>query len=267
VLQATKRDANPNTTLLLGKPVNISTTFDIGVTYCSPHGYGNKSGIVQLLTHGIGFDRSYWNLDGENNYKAAAAALGYSVLFYDRLGVGLSSKPDPYTTIQVPVELAILTSLTTLLRSGKISPKIPIPAKVVHVGHSYGSQLSNALVASRPELSDGVILTAYSHNTTWQRWFQIATAWHLASENQPARFGNISSGFLTWGDKFSNQYIFLKYPFFDPAVLASAEAGKQPFTVGELLTFPLAPVLAPRFAKPVMVRAISLLRELHLKTC
>jgi pimeloyl-ACP methyl ester carboxylesterase len=251
LLQATKRDANEDTTVLLGPPVNISTTFSIAATYCTP--VGKKSDVVQLLSHGLGFDRTYWNLDGDNNYKNAAAASGYATFFYDRIGTGLSSKPDPYTMIQVPIELAILVELTKLLRSGKISPKIPKALKVVHVGHSYGSQLTNALVASLPELSDGAIMSGYSHNTTWQRWFQIATGWHLARDNQPARFANYSTGYMTWGDKFYNQYAFLKYPFFDDETLTKAEANKMPYTLGELLTFPLAPVLAPNFAKPALV--------------
>jgi pimeloyl-ACP methyl ester carboxylesterase len=251
LLEAEKRDANPNTTLLLGKPVNISATYSIGATYCPPT--NKSSGIVQLLSHGIGFDRSYWNLDGELNFKAAAVASGYATLFYDRLGTGLSSHPDPYTTVQVPTELAILVELTKLLKDGKISPKIPKPKKIVHVGHSYGSMLTNALVAIAPDLSDGIILTGFSHVYTYQRWFAISTGFHLASTNQPARFSNLSTGYLTWGDKYYNQYSFLKYPYFDPAVLDKAEAGKQPFTVGQLLTFILAPVSAPGFAKPVLV--------------
>jgi pimeloyl-ACP methyl ester carboxylesterase len=209
---------------------------------------------VQLLTHGLGFDRSYWDLDGdEYNYISAATGAGYSTFSYDRLGNGASTIADPYTTVQTVVELAILTELTTLLRAGTISSSIPIPKKVVHVGHSYGSLLSNGMAAKYPDLSDGIVLTGYSLNTTWQLWFEISTSFHLASENQPSRFGNLSSGYLTWGDKYYNQYSFLKYPYFDPKVLDQAEAGKQPFTLGELLTFPLVPFLAPKFAKPVLV--------------
>ena len=62
-----------------------------------------------------------------------------------------------------------------------------------------------ALAAAAPELSDGVILTGYSTNTTWQPLFLSADG-HLASENQPARFANYSTGFVTWGDKYYNQY-------------------------------------------------------------
>jgi pimeloyl-ACP methyl ester carboxylesterase len=255
LLEAEKRDANPNTTSLLGPPVNITTTYTIGATYCAPS--NRTKGIVQFLTHGIGFERSYWNLDGELNYQAAATAAGYATFFYDRIGTGLSSHPDPYTIVQVPTELAILVELTKLLKDGKISPKIPKPKKVVHVGHSYGSMLTNGLVASFPDLSDGIILTGFSHVYTYQRWFAISTGFHLARENQPAKFGNLSTGYLTWGDLYYNQYSFLKYPYFDVSVLQKAEAGKQTFTVGQLLTFILAPVLSPGFAKPVLVSSLS----------
>jgi hypothetical protein len=204
LLEATKQDSNPDTSGLLGKGVILNTTFSIGATYCTPT-HGKKS-VVQLLSHGLGFDRSYWDLAGNLSYKDAAAASGYATLFYDRLGTGLSPTVDPYTISQVQIELAVLVELTTLLRAGKISPKIPPAAKVVHVGHSYGSVLSNAVAASAPELSDGAVMTGYSHNNTYQRWFQIATGWHLASENQPARFTNFSSGYLTWGGTQDSDY-------------------------------------------------------------
>ncbi|KAE9986668.1 hypothetical protein EG328_004995 [Venturia inaequalis] len=255
VLQATKRDANPDPSVLLGKPVNISTTFSIASTYCTPSKHSDKSSTLQLLSHGLGFDRSYWNLDGDLNYIAAATSAGYSTFSYDRLGNGASTIADPYNTVQTIIELAVLTGITSLIRSGSISEKIPIPKKIVHVGHSYGSSLSNALAATRPELSDGIVLTGYSLNATYQPWFLRASAFHLASENQPKRFSSLSSGYLTWGDKFTNQYAFLKYPHFDPEVLDKAEAGKFPFTLGEILTGGLIPVAAPNFAKPVLLMA------------
>jgi len=101
------------------------------------------------------------------------------------------------------MELAILIELTKMVWSGSIAGYKP--SKVVRVGHSYGSVLSHALAAAAPELSDGVILTGYSTNTTWQPLFLSADG-HLASENQPARFANYSTGFVTWGDKYYNQY-------------------------------------------------------------
>lgn len=36
----------------------VSGTYNIAATYCAPD---SGSNIVQVLTHGIGFDRTYWN--------------------------------------------------------------------------------------------------------------------------------------------------------------------------------------------------------------
>jgi len=178
-------------------------------------------------------------------------AAGYSTLSYDRLGTGLSTKADPYTEIQAPLELTILIELTAMLRSGKIAG-CDIPLKVVHVGHSYGSILTNGLTAAEPALTDGIVLTGYSNNLTFQGLF-LATGGHLASENQPARFSGYSSGYLTWADKYYNQYDFLYYPYFDSNVLNAAEATKWPFTVGQLLTGGSLPFTSPNYKGPVLV--------------
>jgi pimeloyl-ACP methyl ester carboxylesterase len=205
LLNATNRLSANSTTPLLKPAVNISLAFEIGATYCFPKDAAKKTSTVQLLTHGLGFDRNYWNLSAPaESYVASASVSGYATLAYDRFGCGLSSRPDPYNIIQAPVELAVLATLMQLLRSGKLSPKIPVPGKVVHVGHSYGSQLSNALVSAQPKLSDGLVLTGYSLDATYQSWFLQSTGFHLAKDNIPAKFTNASTGFVTWGDKVAN---------------------------------------------------------------
>jgi pimeloyl-ACP methyl ester carboxylesterase len=152
------------------------------------------------------FVNSYWNFGNSTyNYISAANTAGFTTLSYDRLGTGASPKADPYSIVQAPVELAILTKITELLRSGNLHRKIPKPKKVVHVGHSYGSSLSNALVATRPELSDGLVTTGYSHNGNFFRDFLINTGFHLARDNSP-RFKGYSTGYVTWPDKYSNEY-------------------------------------------------------------
>jgi pimeloyl-ACP methyl ester carboxylesterase len=235
---------------------NQTKTYGIAARYCTPSQRASQ-GTVQLLTHGIGFDQSYWQFDYQNSreydYAYTAAQAGYATLSYDRLGNGESSIVSPYNEQQALVELAILNELTTLLRSGKLNDGIPVPTKVVHVGHSYGSQLSPALAATAPHLTDGIVLTGFSNNYTWMQWFAISTVFHVAAENQPERFGNRSLGSLTWGDKYGNQYGFLTWPYFDVGVLEEAEATKFPFAVAELLTGSTLPAKAPAFAKPVLV--------------
>ena len=199
---------------------------------------------------------SYWDFNlvsGNYSYVDTAAAAGYSTFSYDRLGNGKSTKADPYTTVQGPVELAILIKMTKMLRSGAIHG-IDKHEKYVHVGHSFGFSLTNALVVAAPSLSDGIVLTGYSNNLTFQTPF-ISTTNELASENQPTRLGNLASGYLTWANKYSNQFAFLAYPYFDPAVLIAAEANKWPFTVGEILSGFALNFAALEYKGPVLVRA------------
>lgn len=241
----------------------LTTIFDISAEYCTPARPGPRSSTLQILTHGIGFNRSYWDFylpgspdDTQYSYINSATAAGYSTLSWNRLGIEPSAIPDPYRELQSLVELAVLVSLTTLVRGGNIA-QVPQPQKVLHVGHSWGSILSNALAAVAPQLSDGLVLTAYSHLVTYQNLFIADTSFHIASQNQPDRFPSetYSTGFLTWPDKYANQYSFLLYPYFDPAALDRAEETKYPFTVGEFLTASTLPLEAPTFQGPVLYLA------------
>ena len=235
----------------------LTTTFNISVEYCRPAKQTAKSSTVQLLTHGLGFDKSYWDFrltpqDTQYSWTHTALTSGYSTLAWDRLGCGLSSAPDPYNVIQGQVEVAVLAGLTTLLRTGKITAIPTPPTHVIHVGHSWGSEISNALVNLAPTLSDGLILTGFSGNLSFAGLFVAASTLRLARENQPSRFASRSSGYVTWPDKYANQFAFLEYPYFDPAVLEYAEAHKYPITVGELITQAALNWTAEAFKGPVL---------------
>jgi pimeloyl-ACP methyl ester carboxylesterase len=171
---------------------------------------------------------SYWSFGNRTyNYVEAATAAGYATLSYDRLGVGKSDKPSPYNEIQTPIQLATLAQLTDLLRTGKIRRGIPVPEKVVHVGHSYGSLYSNALVAAKPELSDALVLAGFSRNGSWATILPIASGFTIANQENGERFGGYDNGFLTRGGRQYNQLSFLTYPNFDEAVLDKSEREKQ----------------------------------------
>lgn len=223
----------------------LTVTFNISAEYCTPNQATVQSSTLQLLSHGLGFNKAYWDFHlptAPNNdnysYISSALAAGYTTFSYDRLDCGLSTQANPYTEIQATVELAVFATLTAAIRTGKIAKSINPnpPKKVLHVGHSWGSELSNVLAATFPGLSDSVVLTGYSHIFQYELMFVGNTAFHLASESQPSRFGNHSSGYLTWGDKYDNQYSFFSYPYFDPQVLSYAESTKFPFTIGEFIS-------------------------------
>lgn len=138
------------------------------------------------------------NQQANTTTSKAATEAGYSTLSYDRIGTGKSTKTDPYTTQQLGVEAYVLATLTTLLREGKLSKlakaHIPIPSKVAHVGHSFGSAVTNALIASVPSLSDGAVLTGLSTTITYTIEFAISGNFHIAAETDPDRFGDFNNG-------------------------------------------------------------------------
>jgi hypothetical protein len=75
----------------------LEGTYNISAQYCVPD--NGSSGTIQVLTHGIGFDKTYWDLDYNNynySYVNVALAAGYSTLAIDRLGIGNSSHGDPF---------------------------------------------------------------------------------------------------------------------------------------------------------------------------
>jgi pimeloyl-ACP methyl ester carboxylesterase len=124
---------------------------------------------------------------------------------------------------------------------------------VVGVGHSLGSELTNAITAKYRNDLDAAVLTDFSVDTTGQPNFFSGLNLEIARENSPLRFGELSDGYLTSPSIVSNQFGFFRAPNFDPDVLAAAEASKQTFTIGELFTNSEFVSPAPEFKGPIDV--------------
>ena len=99
--------------------------------------------------------------------KSAVDTYGYSTLAIDRLGIGQSSTADPLNVVQAPATISTVLEITRMLRAGRLPGVHTSFDKVVHIGHSYGSLLTYELVAMYPDVSDGIILTGFSHNLTY----------------------------------------------------------------------------------------------------
>lgn len=143
----------------------------------------------------------YWDVEIKPDvysYVKAAVDRGYSILTYDRLGTGNSTKADAYTMVQASAEIEIVRTLTELVRAGKLvsSAKVIgshsndtsilnsyVPDKVVHVGHSYGSFMTSGLLARYGNMSDGAILSQYP----------IFPREHLVPRHIPAFYTCLSS--------------------------------------------------------------------------
>lgn len=77
--------------------VNVTEDVAIAATFCSPKNPSNKDreAIVLVTSSGLAYDSRYWDSTFEPSkysFVEAAVGQGYSVLNYDRLGVGQSEK-------------------------------------------------------------------------------------------------------------------------------------------------------------------------------
>lgn len=232
----------------------ISGTYRVGATLCTPP---STSTTLQVLSHGIGFTRTYWDFPSYS-YVDAALARGYATLTYDRLGSGasrLSSRTggdlDPINELQAPLEVALVSALTSIARAGQLGQAGNASFdRVLHVGHSLGSISLYGAVAAVPGLSDGIALTGFTPNGSYVPYF------HFASDFVSAAGGTAGypGGYLTFATSsalHTNQFA-LGGAAFDAELLEPLFQSLQPTGVGTLLTLgsPLAGVNG--FAGPVV---------------
>ncbi|KAK0652452.1 Alpha/Beta hydrolase protein [Cercophora newfieldiana] len=254
---------SPNTTESAIGQITIKKTFKINGQLCVPP-KGSKSSILQIATHGGGFDKRYWDAEikpKEYSYVQAALAEGYSIFTYDRLGTGLSSKPDAYTDMQLNIHVEILRALTALARSGKLisaSKRLSgskdaqltayQPSKIVHVGHSIGSITSVGLITHYPAESDGLIATGFLHTNIPIPGLNVGSwGFEFARQSNPVLFKDHGSGYLVSGTKYNIQLNFLRAGSFEPEVLDYAFKIRQPIAVSEFKSILTA--FGPDFGK------------------
>ncbi|GKT47179.1 uncharacterized protein ColSpa_07360 [Colletotrichum spaethianum] len=232
---------------------NVGGTYQLASTYCHPDSGPGR--VLQILTHGIAFDRSYWDFPAHGyNYSYVGPAVddyGYSTFSWDRLGIAESSHGEPVNEIQGWLELAALKALTDKLRAGTVPGVGCTFEKFVHVGHSFGSVHSYALTAMYPDISDGVILTGFAANSTFLPYFFLGGAF-VEANNAPS-LSHYPPGYMASSYEGGVQICFFAEDNFDPAILKAAYQSRQPVTVGELLTIGGEAGSPSTFAKPVLV--------------
>ncbi|KAM0261050.1 hypothetical protein ACHAQJ_002489 [Trichoderma viride] len=251
------------------KNTTTSGTFNIHAQLCVPKSIKNsKNNTLQIATHGVHYDSRYWDskYKPENHsYVEAALKAGFSILTYDRLGVGQSDIPDAYTVVQAPLELEILRQLTLMARNGSLydlasyaEPSDPsfkglaIPHKVVHIGHSFGSFLTSAFIAKYGPLSDGAIITGYLYTGILANAGSTSFSVEYAATGSPAF--NRPSGYVV-AQRDGIQNIFFggnPKTAFTPELLDYGISIKQPVPIGEFASaFSLLGVPGPSFKAPV----------------
>lgn len=229
----------------------ISGTYRVGATYCDPGQPSSASKGIQVLSHGIGFDRTYWDFP-DYSYVDQALARGYATFAYDRLGSGASRVSsltggdlDPVQELQSSLEVSLLRTLTKSLRAGDVPQLCNASfARVLHVGHSLGSITIYGAVAVDPEISDGIALTGFTPNGSYVPYFQFASDFVSAAGGSGSGSGNDSDsesdypdGYLTFGTSsalHTNQ--FGPGGVFDTALLDPLFDELQATGVGTILT-------------------------------
>lgn len=106
---------------------------------------------------------------------------------------------------QLSVQVALLQSLSTIVKSGDYTPGIGKPAKLAIMGFSFGSYITHSAVATKPDMADAAILTAIGLNTTAVNANGLVRSFvpRIANQQNGLRFGDLDNGYLTWVDKFA----------------------------------------------------------------
>jgi pimeloyl-ACP methyl ester carboxylesterase len=249
------------------KNKTTSGTFNIHAQLCVPKS-SEKKDILQIATHGVHYDSRYWDSEyrpEEYSYVDATLKAGYSILTYDRLGVGQSDHPDAYDVVQAPLELEILRQLTLMARNGtlynfagKAKPadaafsSLTKPNKVIHVGHSFGSFLTSAFIANYGDLTDGAIITGYLLTQYLASTGSTTFSVEYAATSSPPY--DRPSGYVVCKKNGIQNIFFGGDPktAFTQELLDYANDIKQPVPIGELASaFWLIGNYGPSFKGPV----------------
>lgn len=199
---------------LNGGTTTIKEMFQIDATLCLPAdtNKGQNVKTIQVLTHGIGFDKSYWDIAPGNSYTDAATDAGYATLAYNRLGVGKSDHPDPIQVVQATTDVEILHELVNLARSGILGSTAF--KYVIGVGHSYGSIVQLAQNAKYPNDTDAAVLTGFVNAVQNLPYAVLANNPAIAAQDDPSRFGSLPNGYVVHDTPISIQLPFYRFPYF-----------------------------------------------------
>ncbi|KAF7531224.1 hypothetical protein G7054_g9079 [Neopestalotiopsis clavispora] len=233
-----------------GGPSVISGNYSIFCKLCLPS-QTTQVKTVQLLTHGATLDNTYWDIAPNYSYVDVATAAGYATLSYDQLGVGNSAHPDPVQVVQATAQVAVLHQLVGLLRSKGLGGQVF--DKVVGVGHSAGSTLTQAITAQYPADFDAVILSGTSTSAATVALTVAAFNFINANTDPSPKLRTLPAGFLTQQSAVGIQFAFYRYPNFDLNAFNQQVANKQTNTIGLLLTLGGVVAPAPLFTGPVDV--------------
>lgn len=193
-----------------GGPSIISGDYNIFCKLCLPSDRAEAAKVktVQLLTHGATLDHTYWDIAPGYSYVDVASATGYATLSYDQLGVGYSDHPDPIQVVQATSQVAVTHELVGLLREAGLGG-VEFE-KVVGVGHSAGSTLTQAITTNYPKDFDAVILSGTSTSAASVPLTVAAFNFINANTDPAPKLKDLPTGFLTQQTAVGIQFAFYR---------------------------------------------------------
>ncbi|KAH7336531.1 Alpha/Beta hydrolase protein [Rhexocercosporidium sp. MPI-PUGE-AT-0058] len=234
-------------------------SYKIAGSYCEP--FSGPRPTLLIATHGGSLDRSYWDSgyqSSNHSFVDFAVARGYSVLFYDRVGAGQSSTISGYEA-QFSIHVGVLDNLIQYAKAGSIPRPNRgglkyVPSKIVLVGHSMGSITTNALIAAKPDIADGVVLSGWEYNSGVPNVFGLvaATSQLKIANSMSRRWRPYDNGYLTFIDIFSYINIFYKVPNFDMKAVQYVFDRSWPIAVMEFFSIGALNFAPPGAKAPVL---------------
>lgn len=105
------------------------------------------------------------------------------------------------------------------------------------VGHSYGAYISTQSAALLGSSIDGLVLTGFSGTLEYFGPFGAGIGFRVASIQNPERWGDLDTGYLTSSDLYAETFAYFASPYFERRVAEwSYHVGSEPFAVAELPT-------------------------------
>jgi pimeloyl-ACP methyl ester carboxylesterase len=178
-------------------------------------------------------------------YSFAHYALnaGYSIFYYDRLGTGHSSRISGFENLSAP-QVELLARIAQAIRDTRYTADIKAE-KVSLIGHSYGSFLSNAVLAKYPDLADTAALTGAgypspndtaAHTSIWvPTMFAARVARTLPVASRPQFSETLDNGYLGFADMFSYIQSFLHQPNYETSAAQYSFSVSQALAISEFL--------------------------------
>ncbi|KAI1739065.1 alpha/beta-hydrolase [Xylaria scruposa] len=258
---------------------NVSGTFTIYGQLCRPM-HHSPVPKLQLLVHGSTYNHTYWSALQEPSGSAwalsppdheelswihTATRLGYWTLAIDRLGQGLSSRPDPATVVQSPLQTQLLHLISREIREldvlgvrsargGRYDDGVD-RLKLIYVGHSFGSGLGVRLATARPEDFDALVLTGIATVRGNPQPGSLLARWGPAAEFGSRFPRDTPAGYLVSTNKTGREALYWSSRSdFDVEMLERDWAGQGTLPLGEVLTAgEYLADLPETFDKPVLV--------------